>query len=54
MRTRKPMSHVTNRGSVKLNISLPIETKKKLDRIAKKELRPVSNMIAYLIEKYEE
>jgi len=41
-------------GSVKFNISLPKETKEKLDRIAKEEMRPVSNMIAYLIEKYDQ
>jgi len=41
-------------GSVKFNISLPKETKDKLERISKKEMRPVSNMIAYLIERYEE
>ncbi len=39
---------------VKFNISLPKETKEKLDRISKKNLRPVSNMIAYLIESYKE
>ena len=45
---------VTEMAHVKLNISLPEETKKKLDRIAKKEMRPVSNMIAYLVESYNE
>jgi len=41
-------------GFVRMTISLPEETKEKLDRIAKEEMRPVSNMIAYLIEKYDQ
>lgn len=41
-------------GFVRMTISLPEETKNKLERISKKEMRPVSNMIAYLVEQYEE
>jgi len=37
----------------RMGISIPKETKKKLEKIAKQEMRSVSNMIAYLIEKYE-
>ena len=39
---------------IKVSLSLPKETKEKLDRIAKKEFRSLSNMVAYLIEQYEE
>lgn len=36
----------------RMSISIPEETKKKLENISKKEMRSVSNMIAYLVEKY--
>ncbi len=38
---------------VKVSLSLPEETKEKLDHISKEEMRTMSNMVAYLIEKYE-
>jgi len=38
----------------RLNITIPKETKKKLERIAKKENRSQSNMITTLIERYDE
>jgi len=39
---------------VRMSISIPEETKEKLERISKKEMRSVSNMLAYLVERYEE
>jgi predicted transcriptional regulator len=39
---------------VRVCITLSEETKKKLDELAKKEIRTISNMIAYLVENYEE
>ena len=38
----------------RLNITMPKETKKKLERISKKEHRSQANMITYLIELYKE
>jgi len=35
-----------------MSISIPKETKQKLEEMAKKQMRSVSNMIAYLIENY--
>jgi len=39
---------------VKITISLPIDLKKKLERISQKEIRSQSNMIAALIDQYSE
>ena len=44
---------VRKMGIVRMSITLPKDTKEKLERIAKGELRSVSNMIAYLVETYE-
>jgi len=38
---------------VRMSISIPKETKQKLEEMAKKEMRSVSNMIAYLVETYQ-
>ena len=38
----------------RMTITMPPEVKKKLERIAKKERRSLSNMIHYLIESYDE
>lgn len=38
---------------VRMSITIPRETKEKLERMAQKEMRSVSNMIAYLIETYQ-
>ena len=38
---------------VRTSIALPIKTRKKLEKISKKEMRTLSNMIAFLIETYE-
>lgn len=35
-----------------MSISIPEETKEKLEKIAKDELRSVSNMLAFLVERY--
>lgn len=35
-----------------MSISIPEETRKKLEDMAKKEMRSISNMIAYLVENY--
>lgn len=48
------MKYAESMGIVRMSITLPKETKKKLEKMAKKELRSVSNMIAYLVERYEE
>lgn len=40
-------------GFERMSISIPEETKTKLEQMAKKEMRSVSNMIAYLVEKYD-
>ncbi|MBE3095141.1 MAG: ribbon-helix-helix protein, CopG family [Actinobacteria bacterium] len=37
----------------RLNVTIPKETVDKLKKIAKKEKRSLSNMITYLIDKYE-
>lgn len=37
---------------IRISITIPKETKEKLEQIAKKEMRSVSNMIAFLIENY--
>lgn len=42
-----------NMGFVRMSISIPDITKQKLESIAKKEMRTISNMIAYLVENYE-
>jgi hypothetical protein len=39
---------------VRTSIALPIKTREKLEHIAKKEMRTLSNMIAFLIETYED
>jgi len=39
-------------GFTRITISIPKETKKKLEELAKNEMRSISNMIAYLIENY--
>lgn len=44
----------TNMSFVRMSISIPKETKEKLEHISKKEMRSVSNMLAYLVERYEE
>ena len=42
-------------GFVKLSISIPEETKNKLEKLARKEMRSLSNMLACLVEKeYED
>ena len=38
---------------VRLNVTIPKETVDKLKKIAKQEKRSLSNMITYLIDKYE-
>jgi len=40
-------------GYIKISVSIPKETKIKLEKIAQKEMRSISNMIAYLIEQYK-
>jgi len=40
-------------GYTRISISIPKETKEKLEQLAKKEMRTISNMIAYLVENYE-
>jgi len=45
---------MAHRTFERMSISIPKETKEKLEEIAKKEVRPKSNMIAYLIEQYYE
>lgn len=39
-------------GYIRISVSIPDETKTKLEEMAKKEMRSVSNMIAFLIENY--
>ncbi|MBE3138537.1 MAG: hypothetical protein IMZ63_01840 [Actinobacteria bacterium] len=39
---------------IKITISIPKTTKQKLDNICKLNLRNQSNMIAFLIEKFED
>ena len=39
--------------NVRMSITLPEEIRKKLDKIAKKEMRTPSNTIAYLIKQYK-
>ena len=38
----------------RINITIPKDVRAKLERIAEKERRTVSNMIAYLVEQYKE
>jgi len=48
------MKYAESMGIVRMSITLPEETKNKVEKLAEKEMRSVSNMIAYLIERYEE
>jgi predicted transcriptional regulator len=47
------MITTTEMGYIKISISIPEETKTKLEQIAKKEMRSISNMIAYLVEHFD-
>lgn len=38
---------------IRLNVTIPKESVEKLKKIAEKEKRSLSNMITFLIEKYE-
>ena len=40
--------------NVKITITIPKEVKDKLERISKKEMRSMGNMLAYLVNQYQE
>lgn len=44
--------NVTNMAFVRMSITIPKETKEKVEQLSKEQMRSVSNMIAYLIESY--
>jgi len=43
-----------NKDFERMTITIPKETKEKIVKIADKEMRTVSNMIAFMIEKWDE
>lgn len=41
-------------GKLRINVTLPADIKQKLDKLAKKENRSTSNLVAMLIKNYVE